>query len=134
MRRSPLRSLWIDKTGASAAEFALVLPAIVVLGVGAFHLCFMIYAAVSLHFAVEDAARCAAVKTDICSDGQAIQAYAESRYAGPRISPVFIPALDADCGESVSASGTYRLDVGLARLDVPLSARACFPAMSVAGT
>jgi Flp pilus assembly pilin Flp len=130
MRRFSIRRLWRNEAGASAAEFALVLPAAVILGVGAFHLCFMVYAAVSLHFAVQDAARCAAVKTDICSNGQAIQVYAQSRYAGPQISPVFVPELDPDCGEAVIASGAYPFNAGLVKFDVPLSARACFPSMA----
>jgi hypothetical protein len=85
----------------------------------------------SLHHAVEEGARCASVKT-ACADASgnpdatAIVAYAKSRYFGPNVSPTFTYAAAA-CGNSVSASINYSMDVGFKTFAVPISATACFP-------
>lgn len=130
MRKLFSHRFWRDTRGASAGEFVLVLPCAIVLAVGSFHLCAMLFAMSGLHYAVEDAARCASVKTTVCSSGQATQNYAESRYSGPRITRQFTYAVDANCGQSVSATATYPFNAGMFRLDVPLAARACFPTLS----
>ena len=118
--------LWRDDQGATAVEFALVAPAAIMLLVGIMGLSLMLLSIGSMHFAVEAAARCASAIPTICSSPAAIIAYADSRYAGALIAPVFSYAPVA-CGNQVSASITYTLDVGLFRQSVPLSATSCFP-------
>ena len=80
----------------------------------------------SLHFAVEDGARCASVKTTICSDQATTIAYTQSRYLGPNVSPTFTYAAAA-CGQSVSASINYSMNIGFTTFVIPISATACFP-------
>ena len=124
--RTRLKSLHLDQQGTTAVEFALVAPVFIALLIGTIALCIGLFLIGSLHFAVEDGARCASVKTTICSDAATTVAYTQSRYFGPDVSPTFTYATAA-CGNSVSASINYSMNVGFRTLVVPISATACFP-------
>jgi hypothetical protein len=115
-----------DVRGAAAVEFAMVAPAFVGLAVGTFYVCLCLFLTGSLHYAVEQAARCASVNTTVCPNSSAIVSYAQNNYFGPGGTPNFTYAAAA-CGKSVSASMNYVLDVGLRRFTIPVSATACFP-------
>lgn len=122
-----------DESGASAAEFALVLLPFLTLIFGILGLSMMFYANQNLHYAVESAARCASVEatSTTCDTAAHIQAYAAARYAGPTITPVFNYTVGgcgpAGGGHTVSATATYPLTTGLVNISVPLGATACFP-------
>ena len=120
------RSRWCDDGGTAAVEFALVAPLVVMLLVGIMSLSLMLLSIGSMHFAAESAARCASANPTTCSSSAAIVAYANSRYFGALITPVFTYA-SAACGNQVNASVTYTLDVGMYKQSVPLSATSCFP-------
>jgi Flp pilus assembly pilin Flp len=124
--RSHLNSLRLDDQGTTAVEFAIVAPVLIALLIGTITLCIGLFLIGSLHFAVEDGARCASVKTTICSDAATTIAYTQSRYFGPPLSPTFTYAAAA-CGNSVSASISYSMNVGFRTLVIPISATACFP-------
>ena len=124
--RSHLKSLRLDDQGTTAVEFAIVAPVFIALLFGTLALCVGLFLIGSLHFAVEDGARCASVKTTICSDGPTTVAYTQSRYFGPNVSPTFTYAA-ATCGNSVSASINYSMNVGFKTFVIPISATACFP-------
>ena len=95
--------------------------------VGTMALCVGLFLVGSLHFAVEDGARCASVKTTVCPDAATTIAYTQSRYFGPPgVTPTFTYATAA-CGNSVTASITYSMNVGFKTLVIPISATACFP-------
>jgi Flp pilus assembly pilin Flp len=121
-----LKSLGRDQRGTTAVEFAIIAPVLILLLIGTIAVCLALYLVGSLHFAVEDGARCASVKTTICSDAATTVAYTRSRYFGPDVSPIFTYATAA-CGNSVSASVNYSMDVGFRTFVVPISATACFP-------
>jgi Flp pilus assembly protein TadG len=122
-----LRSLRRDQQGTTAVEFAIIAPVLIALLVGTMALCVALFLIGSLHFAVEDGARCASVKTTICSDAATTVAYTQSRYLGPDgVSPTFTYA-PATCGNSVSASINYSMNVGFKTFVIPISATACFP-------
>jgi Flp pilus assembly protein TadG len=121
-----LKSLRRDQRGTTAVEFAIVAPALILFLIGTMAVCLALFLVGSLHFAVEDGARCASVKTTICSDGPTTVAYTQSRYLGPNVSPIFTYAAAA-CGNSVTGSITYTMDVGLKQFVIPISATACFP-------
>lgn len=116
-------------------EFVLVLPIVLMLTIGTIYLSMMMYAASCLHYAVEDAARCVSVKTATCTNVSTTQAYALTRYSGPRLTPALTAASFAvtlatagSCGNKVEITGvTYQLRTGIRTLSVPLSAKACFP-------
>ena len=117
---------WAEDRGATAIEFAIIAPLVVMLLVGIVSLSLMLFAIGSMHFAVEDAARCASARPTVCSSATATVAYAQARYSGVLASPVFTYATPA-CGYQVSASVTYTFDVGMYKQTVPLSATSCFP-------
>ena len=122
-----IKSLRRDQQGTTAVEFAIVAPVLIALVVGTMALCVTLYLIGSLHFAVEDGARCASVKTTICSDAPTTVAYTQSRYLGPSgVAPTFTYAA-APCGNSVSASINYSMNVGFTTYVIPISATACFP-------
>ena len=124
--RKLLKTLRLDQGGTTAVEFALIAPILIALLVGTIALCVGLFLIGSLHFAVEDGARCASVKTTVCSDAATTVAYTKSRYFGPDVSPTFTYTAAA-CGNSVSASVNYSMNVGSRTLVIPLSATACFP-------
>jgi Flp pilus assembly pilin Flp len=125
-RRTADIGLWRDDRGTAAVEFAFVAPVFIVLVVGTFYLCLNLFLTGSLHYAVEQAARCASVKTTVCTDSSSIVSYAQNNYFGPGGSPNFTYAA-ASCGNSVSASMNYVLDIGIREFTMPISATACFP-------
>ena len=121
-----IAALRTDRCGTAAVEFAFVAPVFILLAVGTFYLCLCLFLTGSLRYAVEQAARCASVKTTVCTDSSSIVTYAQNSYFGPGGTPNFTYAAAA-CGNSVSASMNYTLDIGLKTFTVPVSATACFP-------
>ena len=84
--------------------------------VGTFYLCMALYLVASMHFAVEDGARCASVNSTTCGSASAIVKY----------TPTFTYAAAA-CGNSVSASVTYVANLGVTSVSVPITAKARYP-------
>jgi len=123
MRRH-LGSLCVDRQGTTAVEFALIAPVFIALLFGMLGVCLALFLVASMHFAVEDGARCMSVNTQ-CVDRATTEAYAQSRYMGIG-SPTFTYAAAA-CGNSVTGTISYSMDVGLRRFVIPVSATACFP-------
>jgi Flp pilus assembly pilin Flp len=124
--RNRLKSLRLDQQGTTAVEFAIIAPVFIALTVGTLALCVALFLVGSLHFAVQETARCASIKTTICSDSATTIAYAQSHYYGPSLSPTFTYAAAA-CGSSVTASISYAMNVGFRTYTIPISATACFP-------
>jgi len=129
-----------DQRGSAAAEFALLLPVFALLVLGIFHFCALVYASSSLHWAVEQAARCAAVSRlntglSCGTTTSTTEAYALQIYKGPNIglsagsfTAQAVTDANGNTCRQVSGTGTYRIQTGLVNVDVPLSASACFPA------
>jgi Flp pilus assembly protein TadG len=126
IRGTKLSWHWSHDRGTTAVEFAIIAPVVLMLLVGIMSLSLMLFSIGNMHFAVEDAARCASARPTVCSSAAAIVAYANARYSGALISPVFTYTAAA-CGNQVSATVTYIFDVGMYRQSVPLSATSCFP-------
>ncbi|WP_425905578.1 TadE/TadG family type IV pilus assembly protein [Nitrobacter sp. TKz-YC02] len=124
--RNLFRDLFQNKDGTTAVEFAIIAPVFILLLLGTIGLCLALFLIGSLHYAVEDGARCASVKTTICSDSATTIAYTQSHYLGPNISPTFTYA-SAGCGNSVTGSVTYSMNIGFKTFVFPISATACFP-------
>jgi Flp pilus assembly protein TadG len=125
--RNLFRSLSRNQQGTTAVEFAIIAPVFIMLVFGTIGLCFALFLVGSLHFAVEDGARCASVKASICPDSATTIAYTQSRYLGPNVSPTFTPNLNAACGKSVTGSVNYSMNVGFRTFVIPISATACYP-------
>src|SRR5258705_11513394 len=101
---------WKDERGTSAVEFAVVGPVFIMLVIGLMYLCLSLFLIGSLHFAVEEGARCASIRTAVCSDSATTIAYAQSRYFGPS-APTFTYQAAAGCGKSVSGSVNYVVEL-----------------------
>jgi hypothetical protein len=128
--RSHLRSICVNDQGTTAVEFAIVAPVFIALLIGTVALCVALFLIGSLHYAAEEGARCASVKA-ACQvngspDAAATVTYTQNHYFGPSVSPTFTYAAAA-CGNSVSASISYSMDVGFRTFVIPISATACFP-------
>jgi Flp pilus assembly protein TadG len=124
MRRL-LPDIWREQRGTTAVEFAIVSPVFIAMILGLLALCVCLFLVGSLHYSVEEAARCASVRTTVCKDASTTIAYAQSRYYGPS-SPTF-SYTTAACGNSVTASINYVAQLGLTQVTVPVTAAACFP-------
>ncbi|GAC1420847.1 MAG: hypothetical protein NVSMB6_22520 [Burkholderiaceae bacterium] len=128
--RNHLKALQLDDGGTTAVEFAIVAPVFVALLVGTIFLCIGLFLIGSLHYAVQEGARCASIKT-ACQvngspDAAATVTYTQNQYFGPAVSPTFTYAA-VPCGNSVSASINYSMNLGFRAFTVPISATACFP-------
>lgn len=115
-----------DAGGASAVEFALVLPAFVLLVLGSVSAATLGFSVASMNYAVEEAARCAAVKKAACLTPTDIANYARAQYVGPAVAPVFTYST-AGCGNTVTGTAIYSLDLVPQFTKVPLSTAACHP-------
>lgn len=124
---SLLRRVLKDQRGASVVEFALVAPAFLMILIGGLYLGMAGLATSSLRYAVEAGARCAAVNTTVCSSSSAIVAYTAARYKGSSNNPPTFVSSTATCGHLVTGTMTFRLSTGISRIDIPLTARSCFP-------
>jgi len=130
MTRKPQRRrfAWLpDTAGAAAVEFAMVFPAFISLIVGGIYTAQLLYAASSLRYAAEAAARCYSVNTTVCTSNSVTQTYALGKYLGPvSPAPTFTASTPA-CGHQVVGTMTFVLNAGVTSFNVPLSATACFP-------
>ena len=124
--RDFLKAIQRNDEGSSAVEFAIIAPVFLLLVLGTIGLCFALFLVGSLHFAVEDGARCAAVKTAICADAATTVTYTQGRYLGPNVSPTFTSTAQA-CGQSVSATVNYSMNIGFRTYVIPITATACYP-------
>jgi Flp pilus assembly protein TadG len=127
-------TLWrrfrVDAGGASAVEFALVLPAFILLVMGSISAATLGFSVASMNYAVEDAARCAAVKSAACLTPADTAKYARTRYGGVAVSPVFTYST-AGCGNTVTGTATYSMNLIPQFFNLPLSTAACHPSAGV---
>lgn len=124
--RNLVRRVGGDRRGATAVEFALILPAFVTLMVGLVCAGNLAFAINGLHFAVQEAARCAAVKATVCTSSGTTVAYAQAKYSGPKVGPAFVYST-AGCGHTVSATATVPIFIATGTINVPISAASCYP-------
>jgi len=112
--------------GSTAVEFAIVAPFFIALLLGIFQSAMLLFSISSLHYASQNAARCASVNTIQCPDATSISAFAKSNYYAFGDSPVFSASKTA-CGNEVTGSLNYDFNVLIYRSTIPLASSACFP-------
>jgi Flp pilus assembly protein TadG len=127
MPKISIATIWSDNLGTTAVEYALVAPVFIGVVVSAFYFYMALFLVGSLHYAVEEGARCASVKTTVCSDSTTTISYTQSHYFGPAVSPTFTYNANLACGNSVSASVNFVANLGLQTVTIPITASACFP-------
>jgi hypothetical protein len=121
-----LRSLRTNEHGTAAVEFAIVGPIFLSLTVGMIYVCMLMFSMASMQYAVEEGARCASVKTTVCTSNAVTVTHTQNAYFGPVISPTFT-STTAACGHQVHGTATFTLNTGLRTISVPLVANSCFP-------
>jgi len=121
------KNITTDERGTTAIEFAIVGPVFIMLLIGILYLCMCLAVVGSMHYAVEEGARCASVKTTVCTDQSSTMSYTQNHYFGPSSLPTFTYNSAAACGHSVTGTINYVLDVGLKQFTIPITASACFP-------
>ena len=116
------------RAGATAVEFALVAPALFLTLFGAIEFGRLLWTQAALHFAVEEAARCASVTPSVCGTSAQISSYAANAVSPLDIAASAFTATTPSCGHRVSASFNYQFVVtGLFPFTPTLTAQACFP-------
>jgi len=122
-----------DEAGGSAAELVLIMIPLIALTLGTINLAMMIYTVANLHYATQEAARCATVKPTVCADSTTLTTYALKNYGGLTASPTFTlvvePKTAAVCpnGNYVTATANYHFVTGFTTTTIPITANACYP-------
>lgn len=121
------RALRRDIGGTTAIEFAVILPAFLMVVVGGFYVALLTFSASSLRYAVEAGARCASLNSTTCSTSATTISYARTQFYAANASSVTFATSSATCGNVVTGTMNYTLSTPFTKIVVPLSARACFP-------
>jgi Flp pilus assembly protein TadG len=102
------RTILSNRSGTTAIEFAFVAIPLFLILFGALEFGRLLWTQSALHFAVEEAARCASVNTATCGTASQIATYAASTVSALNIaSSAFTASLQA-CGHQVTASLSYQ--------------------------
>lgn len=130
-----LRTYLVDTSGATAAEFGLVIGVFLMLVFGTIGLSIALWANSTLQYATQVAARCASIQPYVngqqtCTNSTQIVAYAKSHYLGPGLSSLTFSSSQTSCdgvdtGYTVTGTGSMQIiEVGN---PLTLTASACFP-------
>lgn len=120
-----------NSSGATAAEFALVLPVFLALVFGTINAGIAMSAVNQVHYAAERSARCLSTtvvpSTTAGSCGANIDTYAKTWYKGPGLSGLTFTSQKIACGNEVRGSGRYDMLTGFDAFTINISAKACYP-------
>jgi len=114
--------------GATAVEYALVLPALLLFVLGIIDVSRLLWTYTTLHRAVEAAARCGAVNEIDCVSSGQIQSYAAAQAWGMTITPGAFTVSNPACGVQVQANYdfTFIIPWMLGSSTLGLRATACY--------
>ena len=127
------RSQWLlQRCGAVAIEYALLLPIILLFTVGLMDVGRLLWTYTTLNRAVEAAARCAAINFVECGTTAQIQNRAVAEAWGLNIGASAFTVSTADCGIQVNGVHDFVFVIpGLAAVaplgTITLDAKACYP-------
>jgi Flp pilus assembly protein TadG len=126
--RAFCRCLLGDRRGASAAEFAMVLPCLLLLLAGIVEIGRAIWMQSTLSSAVAAAARCASVNANLCGAPAATQSYAASQATGLNLDASAFTVTKQFCGNQVAANVPFSFVFDqLLPYAITLTAQACYP-------
>ena len=114
-----------DEVGATAAEFALIIPVFLAMVFGSIELGRFMWIRNSLQTAVEAAARCSALNSPLCADEVATMGYAASVAMGANVPSEAFEIDTEDCGRVVTASYVFTPITPLVPLTATITARSC---------
>jgi Flp pilus assembly protein TadG len=127
-RRRTRRGLLRDDQGTAAVELAVGGMVFVMLLFGALEFGRLFWTLASLQFAVEQAARCAAINATSCTTSSATQTYAAGRVFGQTVASSVFTVSHPTCGTQVSASLPFSFIVPhLFPYTITLSTQSCRP-------
>ena len=127
MRR---RAIYRDpgQHGAAAVEFAMILPILVLCVLGLIEFARAIWTQTTLDYAVQAAARCAAVDLVTCGTTAQTQQYAIAKAPGLALPASGFTVTTQACGVQVTATLPFDFLVpALLPYSQTLTARSCFP-------
>jgi Flp pilus assembly protein TadG len=110
--------------GAALVEFALTVPVVMLILIGAIDLGLAQFYTSTLTFAAESAARCRAIESAACPDDPATVAYAAAAAPLPGVSVANFSVTRQPCGVMVRTSYTYRSMILPA---IPIAGGVCYP-------
>jgi Flp pilus assembly protein TadG len=114
----------LDNRGAVLIEFAIVVPILSLLMVGAFDLSIATISGTRLQFATEAASRCRAIAAAPCPDEAATKLYAATVSGLSGVSATNFSVQTVACGTQVAGQYSY---AGVILPAIPLSATSCYP-------
>jgi len=121
-------TLWEDRGGATAVEFAFTAPLFMALIFGIIETGLALWTQFGMENAVEAAARCASVNSTTCSSASAIAVYATHNTLGVAIPAAAFTVSKLGCGNQVAGSYDYLyLTNYFHAAKVTLTAQSCFP-------
>lgn len=124
-RRSGKR---LDARGAVAIEYALLLPAFLLLTLGGIDAGRVMWTQITLDRAVQAAARCAVVDETTCGSAAEIQAYAAAQAWGMTAPASAFTYESRACGAYVSATVDFGFVIRfISDRDIQLVSSACYP-------
>jgi len=112
--------------GATALEFAIVAPVLLMLLLGIMEAGRALWTQNALNFAVEQAARCAAIDQNNCGSPAQVQSFAANVSGADFTSSIFTVTAAA-CGNLVSASYPMQLNIPYVSAAPTLTAQSCYP-------
>lgn len=112
--------------GATAVEFAIVAPVLLMLLLGIMEGGRALWTQNALSFAVEQAARCAAIDQNNCGSTTQVQRFA-ARVSGANFTGSIFTVTAAACGNLVSASYPMQLNIPYVSAAPTLTAQSCYP-------
>lgn len=118
--------LFYERDGNAAIEFALTLPALMLLLLGIMELGRALWTQSALSYSVDQAARCASIDTNTCGSVSQIQNYAAGAGGASFSSSVFTVSTTG-CGSLVSATYPVQLNIPFAAYAITLTAQSCYP-------
>jgi Flp pilus assembly protein TadG len=112
------------RRGATAVEFALLLPVLLLVLLGGMEFARIAWTVSTLNFAVQEAARCGAIGA--CADAAAVQGRAVERAWGLKIPAAAFTVTQPACGWNVAASIAYApMLTKVTPVPLTLAAQAC---------
>jgi Flp pilus assembly protein TadG len=120
------RKLSRARGGATAVEFAIVAPVLLMLLLGIMEGGRALWTQNALSFAVEQAARCASIDQNNCGSTTQVQSFA-ARVSGENFISSIFTVTAAACGNLVSASYPMQLNIPYVSAAPTLTAESCYP-------
>jgi len=121
-----MRRALFDRAGATAVEFAILGPLLLVLLIGIIEFGRMLWVENALQYAVAQAARCMTVDTSVCGSTRETQDFAASSSGMSFPTSIFLVG-PAACGNKVTASYPFTFAAGLFPYAITLDAQSCYP-------